>query len=71
MEVVFKCLADGKRYYGVWQNGQELFVGTDSECRRYREVHAAKVREEHLGDLRPQRGRPVAVRTYRALRMQG
>ncbi len=68
MEVVFKCLADGKRYYGVRQNGLELFVGTDLECRRYREIRASKVREERLADQRPLRGRPALLRTYRATR---
>jgi hypothetical protein len=70
MEVVFKCIGDGKRYYSVWRSGRELFVGTDGECRRYLEVHAAKLREEHLGDTRPQRGRPVSVKTYRTARLQ-
>ena len=69
MEIVFKCLQGGQRYYSVRLNGQELFVGTGDECDRYIEIHNAKVAQQHLDDRRTPRNRPVTVRTYREWRI--
>ena len=68
MEVVFKCLQGGKRFYGVKLNGQELFVGTSEECDRYIEIHNQKVLQERIDESRPPRSRPVSIRTYRQMR---
>ena len=65
MEMVFKCLVDGVRYFGVWQNGRELFVGSKEECGRYIEMRHAKVHAERLEEKRPFRNGPIKVRTYR------
>ena len=68
MEVGFKCLQDGTRFYSVRRNGLELFVGTRGECARYIGIHNAKVAQEQRDALRPQRNRAVHVRTYRQTR---
>lgn len=68
MEILFKCLQDGKRFYAVRRGSYEVFVGTRAECTRFLEIHEAKVREEHRDALRPQRSRPVVPRTYRHAR---
>ena len=68
MEVLFKCLQGGERYYGVRLNGRELFVGTRDECRRYISIHNRKVADEQAEHRRTPRSRPVSIRTYRAVR---
>jgi hypothetical protein len=68
MEVLFKCLQQGKRFYSVRLNGQELFVGSSDECDRYLEIHNAKVAQERLDDQRVPRSRPITIRTYRQVR---
>ncbi len=68
MDVVFKCLQGGTRYYGVRLHGQERFVGSREECERYLEIHAHKVTAEQAEARRPRRNRPVSVRTYRQVR---
>lgn len=68
MEVLFKCLQAGKRFYTVRLNGQDLFTGAKEECERYIEIHNQKVAQEQLDNLRTPRNRPVLIRTYRQLR---
>ncbi len=68
MEVLFKCLQQGKRYYSVRLNGQELFVGTSDECERYMQLHEQKVAQEQLEHARTPRSRPFTIRTYRQVR---
>lgn len=68
MEVLFKCLPGGERYYSVRLNGRELFVGSQDECRRYISIHNRKVAEEHIEQRRTPRSKPVSIRTYRAAR---
>jgi len=68
MDIVFKCLQDGIRYYSVRLHGQERFVGSSEECERYIGINACKVREQREEDRRPRRSRPVSVRTYRQVR---
>ena len=68
MEVLFKCLQDGKRYYGVRLNGEQIFVGTNNECERFIAIHNAKAAQEQLDDQRTPRNRPVSIRTYRQVR---
>lgn len=68
MEVLFKCLQEGKRYYGVRLNGQEIFVGSTEECERFIGMHNEKVAEEQADQLRTPRNRPVSIRTYRQVR---
>jgi len=68
MEVLFKCLQDGNRYYGVRLNGEELFVGTNNECERFIAIHNAKATQQQLDDQRTPRNRPVSIRTYRQVR---
>ena len=68
MEVLFKCLQDGMRYYAVRRGGQELFVGSGEECKRYLDLHTLKVKQQLLDDKRTPRQRPVSIRTYRQTR---
>lgn len=68
MEIVFRCMAEGKRYYGVWRQGRELFVGTMPECDRYMAAHRDKLHEERRQDAMPMRSRPVAFRIFRSAR---
>jgi hypothetical protein len=68
METVFLCLQGGRKFYSVRLNGQEIFVGTQSECDRFRLIHERKVREEREDLLRTPRAKAVAVRTYRQVR---
>ena len=68
MEILFKCLQSGTRYYCVRLHGQELFVGTSDECDRYIEIHNAKVLDQRAEEQRPQRGRAVSIRTYHQTR---
>ena len=68
MEILFKCLQAGARYYSVRLHGQELFVGTTDECERYIEVHNNKVLQQQEEERRPQRARPVSIRSYRQTR---
>ncbi len=68
MEILFKCLQDGKRFYAVRRGNHDVFVGSRSECARFLEIHNHKVRDEHLDALRPQRNRVVQPRTYRHVR---
>jgi hypothetical protein len=68
METVFLCLQGGRKFYSVRRNGQEIFVGTQTECERFRAIHDRKVREEREDLLRTPRAKAVAVRTYRQVR---
>jgi len=68
MEVLFKCLQEGKRYYAVRRNGEELFVGTGEECERYLGLHQKKVEQQRIDERRTPRSRPVSIRTYRQVR---
>lgn len=68
MEVLFKCLQQGKRYYSVRLNGQELFVGTNDECERYMALHEQKVAQEQIEHSRTPRNRPFTIKTYRQAR---
>ena len=68
MEVLFKCLQQGKRFYSVRLNGQELFVGSDDECERFVDLHNHKVAQEQLEQSRTPRSRPITIRTYRQVR---
>ncbi len=65
MEIVFKCLQDGHKYYVVRLNGHDLFVGTPGECERFLAIHNRKVAQEQDLDRKPRRNRPVTIRTYR------
>ena len=68
MEVLFKCLLEGKRFYCVRLNGQELFVGMRDECERYIGLHKEKVLQAQLEERRTPRNRPITIRTYRQVR---
>lgn len=68
MEILFKSLQEGKRYYSVRLNGNNLFTGTKGECERFLDLHRLKVAEQHDLDRKPRRNRPVTVRTYRQAR---
>ena len=68
MELLFKCLQQGNRYYSVRLNGQEIFVGTTGECERFMAIHNAKAEQEQVDNQRTPRNRPVSIRTYRHLR---
>ena len=68
MEVLFKCLQEGKRYYSVRLNGQEIFVGSTAECERFISIHNSKVAQDHVDQQRIPRTRPFAIRTYRQVR---
>ena len=68
MEILFKCLQSGKRYYSVRLNGHELFVGTTGECERFIRIHNRKVAEQQDQQRKPQRNRAVAIKTYRNVR---
>jgi hypothetical protein len=68
MEILFRCIEAGRRYFGVRLNGQEIFVGTRSECDRFLKIHDRKVAEEQAEARRVPRGRPAQLRVYRTLR---
>ena len=68
MDILFKCLQGGARYYSVRLHGQELFVGSPEECERYISLHNAKVMQQKADESRPQRNKPVSIRTYRQIR---
>ena len=68
MDVVFKCLQNGRRYYGVWRNGLEIFVGSRDECDRYLELLQEKVAQAQREAQRVPRSGPIRVTTYRATR---
>jgi hypothetical protein len=70
MEIVFLCLQNGRKFYSVRLNGQEIFVGTQGECDRFLEIHNRKVDEERVEHSRTPRARPYTVRTYRQARAQ-
>jgi len=70
MEIVFLCIQDGKRYYGVQRNGEQIFAGTRGECDRYLDLHARKVADERLDEQKEFRTRPFAPRVYRHQRLQ-
>ena len=70
MDVVFLCIQDGKRFYRVVLNGQQIFVGTRDECDRFIEIHNQKVLQEQIDAQKTPRSRPVSVKTYRQLRAQ-
>jgi hypothetical protein len=69
MEVLFLCLQNGKKFYSVRLNGEEIFVGTRGECDRFLEIHNRKVDEERVGLQKTPRARPVSIRTYRQARV--
>jgi len=68
MQILFKCLQAGTRFYSVRLHGQELFVGTTDECERYIEIHNGKVLQQQEEERRPQRSKPISIRTYRQAR---
>jgi hypothetical protein len=68
MEILFRCIEAGRRYYSVRLNGQEIFVGTRAECDRFLRIHDQKVAEEQAEARRVPRGRPAQLRIYRTLR---
>jgi hypothetical protein len=68
MEILFRCIEAGRRYFGVRLNGQEIFVGTHAECDRFLKIHDQKVAEEQAEARRVPRGRPAQLRVYRTLR---
>ncbi|MFM8979862.1 MAG: hypothetical protein ACKOSS_05305 [Planctomycetia bacterium] len=68
MEIRFRCLEAGRRYYAVLVHGLELFVGTRPECDRFLAIHNRKVAEEQESLRRVPRGRPAQVRVFRTLR---
>ena len=68
MELVFKSLQRGKKFYAVRLNGRELFIGTPGECERFLAIHDRKVVEERELDRKPRRSRPFLVRTFRQTR---
>lgn len=68
MEIVFYCIQGGTSYYSVRLNGKQIFVGAREECDRFIDIHNSKVRQEQVDATKTPRGRPVQVRTFRALR---
>jgi hypothetical protein len=70
METRFLCVQNGRKYYAVVLNGEQIFAGTLPECGRFMAIHERKVAEEHAADLRPVRSRTVPVQTYRQTRIR-
>ena len=68
MEILFRCIEAGRRYYAVRLNGQEIFVGTRPECDRFLAIHNEKVALEQAEARRTPRGRPAALHIYRTAR---
>ncbi len=68
MEILFRCIDAGRRYYGVRLNGQEIFVGTRAECDRFLKIHNDKVSLEQAEARRTPRGRPAQLHVYRTVR---
>lgn len=68
MEIRFRCIEAGRRYYAVLVHGLELFVGTRPECDRFLAIHDRKVAEEQELLRRVPRGRPAQLRVFRTLR---
>lgn len=68
MEILFRCIEAGRRYYGVRLNGQEIFVGTHAECDRFLKIHNEKVSLEQAEARRTPRGRPAQLHIYRTVR---
>ena len=68
MEVLFRCIDDGRRYYAVRLNGQEIFVGTRPECDRFLRIHNEKVALDQAEARRAPRGRPAQLHIYRTVR---
>jgi len=68
MEILFRCIEAGRRYYGVRLNGQEIFVGTHTECGRFVQIHNEKVAVEQAEARRAPRGRPAQLHIYRTVR---
>lgn len=68
MEILFRCIEAGRRYYGVRLNGQEIFVGTHVECDRFLKIHNEKVSLEQAEARRTPRGRPAQLHIYRTVR---
>lgn len=64
MQLVFRCLDDGKELYGVLRQGREIFVGTREECGRFLELHLGKVQEERENERRPHRLPPPRPRIF-------
>jgi hypothetical protein len=69
MEVRFLCLQNGRKYYCVALNGEQIFVGTRGECARFMKIHDEKVAREQEEALRTPRTRPFHVQTYTASRL--
>ncbi len=70
MQIVFKCIQGGSKYYSVQLNGVQIFVGISGECERFIEIHNTKVAQSQVDDKRTPRSRPVSIRTYRQTRAQ-
>jgi hypothetical protein len=68
MEILFRCIEAGRRYYAVRLNGQEIFIGTRSECDRFLAIHNEKVATEQAEARKTPRGRPAALHIYRTAR---
>jgi hypothetical protein len=68
MEILFRCIEAGRRYYAVRLNGQEIFVGTRPECDRFLSIHNEKVAVELAEMRRTPRGRPAQLHVYRTAR---
>jgi hypothetical protein len=69
MEIEFRCIEAGRKLFSIRRQGEEIFVGTEGECRRFLEIHTRKVLEERENDLKVQRQPPFVVRTYRRSKM--
>jgi hypothetical protein len=68
MEILFRCIDAGRRYFAVRLNGQEIFVGTHGECDRFLKIHNEKVSLEQAEARRTPRGRPAQLHIYRTVR---
>jgi hypothetical protein len=69
MDIEFVCIEAGRKLFRVRRQGEEIFVGTEGECRRFLQIHARKVAADQENDLRAQRQPPFVVRTYRRSKM--
>lgn len=68
MDTRFLCVANGRQYYEVVRQGEQIFVGTRAECERFLRIHEEKVARAKADALREPRSRSVPVRVCRNAR---
>ena len=62
MEVRFDRVFEGKRLFQVlgFDGESSLFTGTNSQCKRFIEVHKAKLERDRRRERRPRRSSSAA-----------